>query len=124
MSTFCTSIHCMDGRLQEPIISYLKGHYNVKYVDSITEAGPCKILAENTNKVLVDSIIARVEISISKHKSGLIAVSGHHDCAGNPCEEEAQKDQIRRSVKYCKEKYRDIKIIGLWVDSEWKIYNI
>ena len=124
MSIFCTSIHCMDGRIQEPIINFLKEHYNVEYVDTITEPGPCKILAENNNKVLVNSIIERVEISIHKHKSKLIAISGHHDCTGNPCNKEMQKNQIKKSIKYCKDIYPNIETIGLWIDNEWKINNI
>ena len=124
MSVFCTSIHCMDGRIQESIISYLKEHYSVKYVDAVTEPGPCKILAENNNKVLVDSIMDRVGISIDKHKSKLIAISGHHDCAGNPCGEETQKNQIKKSIKYCKNIYPDIDVIGLWIDDEWKVNKV
>ena len=121
MSTFCTSIHCMDGRVQEPIINFLKEHYSRKYVDSITEAGPCKILAENSNEVLVNSILERVGISIGKHKSTLIAISGHHDCAGNPCDREGQIAQIKQSILFCMGIYPDVEVIGLWVDDEWKV---
>ena len=122
--TFATSIHCMDGRIQEPIIKYLKENYNVTYVDTITEAGPCKIFAEKKDKILVNSIIKRSEISIKKHGSKLIAVSGHYDCAGNPCNEEIQKNQVKDSIAHLKSKYSDIKIIGLWVDKKWKINNV
>jgi len=111
----------MDGRIQEPIINFLKERYKVKYIDTITEPGPCKILAENNNKILVNSIIERVEISIHKHKSNLIAISGHYDCAGNPCDKIIQEGQIKESIKYCKNIHPNIEIIGLWIDSEWKI---
>ena len=114
----------MDGRIQEPLMDYLREHYNVKYVDVITEPGPCKILAEKTNKIVINSIIDRVDISIRKHKSKLIAISGHYDCAGNPCDEETQKNQIRESMKYCKNMYPKTQIIGLWVNNEWKINNV
>ncbi len=122
--TFCTSIHCMDGRIQEPVIRYLKDNYGVAYVDTITEPGPCKILAENEDKRSVNSIMERAKISILRHGSKLIAVSGHHDCAGNPCDEEMQKRQIRESIKYLKNTYPETKIIGLWIDSEWKINSV
>ena len=124
MSIFCTSIHCMDGRIQEPIINFLKEHYKVEYVDAITEPGPCKILAEKNNKLLVNSIIERVDISIHKHKSKLIAISGHHDCAGNPCDKAVQIVQIKKSINYCKSIYPDTEIIGLWIDNEWKINTV
>ena len=122
--SFCTSIHCMDGRIQEPTIHYLKETYGITYVDTITEPGPCKILSENTNKTLVDSILHRISISINKHGSRLMAISGHYDCTGNPCGEETQKDQTRQSVEYLKNQYPDVEIIGLWIDSEWTVEKI
>ena len=124
MNSFCTSIHCMDGRVQEPIINFLKEHYAVKYIDTITEPGPCKILAENNDEILVNSITERVEISIRKHKSELIAISGHYDCAGNPCDKETQKDQIKKSIQFCRNIHPDVEIIGLWIDNEWKVNNV
>lgn len=124
MNTFCTSIHCIDGRIQEPIINFLKLHYNVAYIDTITEPGPCKILAKNSNKELVDSIIERVGISIDKHKSKLVVISGHHDCAGNSADKERQKDQIRKSLEYLKNIYPNTEIIGLWINSEWKVETV
>ncbi|RKZ10702.1 hypothetical protein DRQ25_02095 [Candidatus Fermentibacteria bacterium] len=121
---FCTSIHCMDGRIQEPIIKYLKKSYSITYVDTITEPGPCRILAENEDRISVNSIMERTDISINRHGSKLIAISGHYDCAGNPCDEDVQKIQIRESIKLLKNYYPEIKIIGLWIDNEWKINNI
>jgi hypothetical protein len=111
----------MDGRIQGPIQEYLKSKYNVKYVDAITEPGPCKIIAENNDVNAVNSILQRVTISVNIHKSNLIAISGHYDCAGNPCEAEVQKGQITQSVEYFKNLYPNTEIIGLWVDDNWKV---
>ena len=121
---FCTSIHCMDGRIQEPIINYLKAHYNTDYVDIVTEPGPCKLLAENINTTVIHSIIERTNISLNKHKSTLIAVSGHHDCAGNPCDKETQIQHIHKSMNYLERIFPEIKIIGLWIDSNWEIHDV
>ena len=121
---FCTSIHCMDGRIQGPVQEYLKSSYNVKYVDTITEPGPCKIIAENKDSNAINSILQRVKISIDVHKSNLIAISGHFDCAGNPCEAEVQKGQTKKSVEYFKNLYPNTEIIGLWVDSTWKLNSL
>lgn len=121
---FGTSIHCMDGRVQEPIRKYLKKNHNISYVDTITEPGPCKILAENKNKQAVNSIIKRIEISVTKHGSKLIAVSGHYDCAGNPCDKKTHIKQIANAVNYLKNIYPQIKIIGIWVNSKWEVNTI
>ena len=122
--TFCTSIHCMDGRIQEPLIKYLKENYGITYVDTITEPGPCKVLAENKDKVIINSILKRLEISIYNHGSQLIAVSGHYDCAGNSCGEEIQKKQIKKSVEHLKSVVPEMEIIGLWVDQNWKVHTV
>ena len=103
--TFCTSIHCIDGRIQEPIIRFIKDNYNIDYVDTITEPGPIKILTEYKEKNLIVSILSRINISIEKHRSRLIVVSGHYDCAGNPVDEDGQKKQIKDSVKYLEKTY-------------------
>ena len=114
----------MDGRIQEPVIRYLKENYGVSYVDTITEPGPCRILAGNEDNASLASIIERAEISINRHGSKLIAVSGHYDCAGNPCGEETQKEQIWESLKYLENRYPEIKLIGLWIDDEWKVSSV
>ena len=107
-----------------PICEYLKSNYNAEFVDTITEAGPCKIIAENKDINAINSILQRVKISIDVHKSNLIAISGHFDCAGNPCEAEVQKGQIKQSVEYFKNLYPNTEIIGLWVDSKWQVNSL
>ena len=124
MSIFCTSIHCMDGRVQEPIMKFLKENHGVEYVDTITEAGPCKILAESRKEILVNSIIERVALSIRRHKSKLIAISGHHDCAGNPCDRETQEAQIHQSVELLRNIHPDVEVVGLWIDDTWKVNSV
>lgn len=121
MTNFCTSIHCIDGRIQEPIINFLKKHYRVKYIDSVTEAGPCKILSENINTTLVNSIIDRTEISLFQHKSNLIVISGHYDCAVNSTSKETQVKQIKQSMRFLETKYPEIKIVGIWIDEQWEV---
>lgn len=119
--SYCTSIHCMDGRIQESIRSYLTAKYDVKYVDTITEAGPCKILSQNENRGIINSIHSRITISLQKHNSSLIAISGHHDCAGNPVDDEIQRQQIRQAIKFLKDFYAHVEVTGFWIDSEWKL---
>lgn len=114
----------MDGRIQEPTIEYLKRTYNAEYVDTITEPGPCKLLSDNDDPQTVSSILSRVDISVKKHGSRLIAISGHYDCAGNPCDEIEQRKQIAKSVSFLKEKYPEAEITGLWINSKWEVCKI
>jgi len=121
---FCTVINCMDGRVQLPVNEYLRKRFNVNYVDSITEAGPNRVILDVENKSAVQSIINKLDISVHKHKSVGIAIAGHYDCAGNPVEYEEKVDQIKSSVKFIKSKYNDLDVIGLWVDENWEVHEI
>jgi carbonic anhydrase len=97
-SSFCTAINCMDGRTQVPVVAYLKKRFRVRYVDMITEPGPCRVLAERRDKNLLASIIRRIRISVEKHGSKVIAVTAHHDCAGNPVSKTRQLRQLNRNI--------------------------
>ncbi len=121
---FVTVINCMDGRVQKPVNQYLISAYNADYVDVITEAGPNKILAEGENKILIESIKNRVTISVQKHKSKIIAIVGHYDCAGNPVGEEMQKEQVFSAMERMKEWDFPVGIIGLWVSKDWVVEEI
>jgi len=123
MSTksFATAINCMDGRTQIPVIEFMKNRYRVEYVDTITEPGPDKILAENKDHTIVMSIKKRVEISAMKHSSKAIAIVGHYDCAGNPVDKDAHIKHIKAAMKTVRSWGYNIEIVGLWVDEDWKV---
>lgn len=120
-NTFASAVSCMDGRIQIPVIEYIKSNYAVQYVDMITEPGPNKILAENEDKILIESIRRRVAVSVTAHKSKFIAVIGHYDCAGNPVDEEIQKRNILASIETIKTWEFGIPIVGLWIDENWQV---
>ncbi|MEO1783980.1 carbonic anhydrase [Thermodesulfobium sp. 4217-1] len=120
---FASTINCMDGRTQEPVINWIKDNYDVKYVDMITEAGPIKIISENSDICLINSIKERLNISINIHGSKLIAIVGHYDCARNPENMNTQVMQIRECIKIVKHWY-DVEIIGLWVNENWQVEKI
>ena len=117
---FATSISCIDGRIQIPIIHWIKANYAVDYVDSITESGMCKKLSEKHNYD-PDSIKSEIDISVNKHKSNLVVISGHHDCAANCFTNEAQVSQIRKGVKVVESWNFGVKVVGIWVDSNWQV---
>ncbi len=123
--TFATSIHCMDGRVQLPIIHYMQEKYKVKYLDVITEPGPNKILSETRDEQLVQSIKNRIDISVHKHGSALIAISGRADCAGNPADKNTQLKQIEKCVSILKQWYTSsVQIISLWIDENFKVHAL
>ncbi len=121
--TFATAINCMDGRTQEPIISWAKKTFGVNYVDAITEPGPDKILAEGPD-TLVESIKNRVMISVNKHGSQNVIMVSHHDCAGNPVSKEEHLDQLKKSVDVISSWDLGVKIIGVWIGEDWKVNKL
>ena len=115
---FATSVTCMDGRIQLPLAKWIKENYSVDYVDAITEPGVDKKIAENLE---LESIKTKIGISINAHKSKLIVVSGHHDCAGNPVSEDEHISQIKKGVDVISSWNLDATVIGVWVDDSWNI---
>ncbi len=122
--SFCTLINCMDGRVQLPVIEYLKNKFGVDYPDSITEPGPVRILCDEQNGKYAELIISKLELSLMRHGSGLIAISAHYDCYGNPADETTQKQQLESAVKFISAKYPAVPVLGLWVASDWKVYQV
>jgi len=122
--SFGTAINCMDGRVQLPVIDYLKKRFGVRYVDIISEPGPNLILAKQTDRNAVASILKRVELSVLTHQSKGIAVVGHEDCAGNPGDKEQQILHLREAVRILGQSYWSIEIVALWVDLKGRVEEI
>jgi hypothetical protein len=121
--TFGTAINCMDGRVQEPVINWLKAAYNVDYIDMITEPGPDKVVSEGSLEA-ERSIKAKVAISVEIHDSKVIAVAGHVDCAGNPVSDDEHKRQILESVEKIKSWNLGLPVVGLWINHEWQVERL
>ncbi|MEE9594781.1 MAG: carbonic anhydrase [Candidatus Hydrothermarchaeales archaeon] len=124
MGKFATAVNCMDGRVQIPVIEYIKNKYEVDYVDMITLQGPNKLLAESKDKNAFESIKRRVEISVNVHGSKLIAISGHYDCAGNHANKEIQIKQIIDAIQVIKLWFSKVQVIGLWINQNWEIEEV
>jgi hypothetical protein len=122
--SFCTVINCMDGRVQLPVISYLRKHFGVEYVDCVTTAGPVRTLAEGLREPVIQSILRRVRISMDKHASVGLAVAGHADCAANPESREGQVGQLGAAIAFLRKEFPGVEIIGLWVNAEWQVERI
>lgn len=113
---FATSVSCMDGRIQIPLNKWIKENYSADYVDTITEPGVDKNLTQ-----VVESIKTKVGISINAHKSDLIVVSGHYDCAANPVSDDEHIDLIKKDIEIISSWNLGVDIVGIWVDGSWKV---
>lgn len=116
---FACAINCMDGRVQDAVKKYIQKNYGVDYVDMVTEPGPNKILADETDKNIIENIKKRVEISVHHHGSKVVAVVGHFGCAGNPTEKEIQIEHLKKAEETVKSFGFSAEVILLWVDGDW-----
>jgi len=118
--SFVTAINCIDGRVQRPVTEFIIRKFKADYVDMITEPGPDKLLSENEALDTIESIKKRALISVEKHKSRIIIIAGHHDCAANPVDEKEHCRQIKESVQTIKKWNLEADVYGIWVGADWK----
>ena len=109
---FATSVSCIDGRIQTSLAKWIKENYSVDYVDTITE-----------NSV-IESIKTKVSISINAHKSELVVLSGHYDCAANSVSNEKHIEFIKKGIQVISSWNLGVKVIGVWVDDSWNVNTI
>ena len=121
---FACVINCMDGRIQTAVIEYMKEHYKTLYVDTVTVAGPSKILSEYKKDKLINNIKFRTDISVNKHGSNVIAVVGHFDCAMIKLEDQVQQDPVVTATKNVQKWHPDTTVIGLWVSEDLTVKRL
>lgn len=121
--SFATCLNCIDGRLQLQIIHWIKENYAIDYVDMITDPGMDGILANKDYKDK-DNLLKKINISTENHKSNHIFLIGHHNCLGNPVNDETHKKQICNAVEKLKRWKPSNNIIGLWVSNKGIIKKI
>ena len=120
-----TVINCIDGRVQYPVMDFLKDHYDLAYFDAAHEAGPLKILSERDDQCRLFSLQEQIRTSIEVNGSRFIAVVGHHDCRGNPQERSVQEKQIDRALEYLIKSYGDVMtFVGLYVNDRWEVEEL
>ncbi len=117
---FVTAITCMDGRIQEPVSGWLKRRFHADYVDTITE--PCiDGIFGRSQYSIMDSIRRRAEISVNAHGSRVVAVVGHHDCAGNPVDREQHLRDLACAAKCVQGWLLPVRVVGLYVNDRWQV---
>ena len=84
METRATCLNCMDGRVQLPVLTWIKANYPVDFVDVITEAGMDGVLAGQED---IYEILPSVKASVHTNRSTRLFIVGHYDCRVNPVDE-------------------------------------
>jgi len=123
-SAFATVLNCMDGRVQMPANEYLRSRFGCTVVDTITEAGIVRFLADAPDAPETRSALEKVRISTAKHGSTQVAVVAHADCAGNPVSDDVQMDQVRRAAALIRQHFPDCEVLPLWLDADGAVHDV
>jgi len=121
---FGTAINCIDGRTQQPLIDYMKKNFGIDGVDIVTFPGADGIFSDIARTT--EAALARraVSISVEKHGSNVIAVVGHHDCAGNPGDMNYHHAQIRRAIEEVSSWNLRSVVVGLYLNEKWHVNKV
>ena len=119
---FGTVINCTDGRVQYPVLDYLKKTSNIDFFDSANEAGPLRTLTKNSDKCRLITLKEQIRTSLGEHGSRFIALVGHHDCTDNPGSRAFQEEQMDVSLDYLQRAFgTEITYVGLYVNEHWEV---
>ena len=114
----------MDGRVQRPVNAYLRARFNVEYIDTVTAAGPVRMLSDEWESEPAELMLGYVGLSVDLHSSQALAVVSHHDCAGNPVSRDRQYRQLNQAVERLRTQFTSLEVIGLWVDDSWEVHEV
>ena len=65
MEARATCLNCMDGRVQLPVLTWIKANYPVDFVDVITEAGMDGVLAKQKD---ISEILRSIKVSVDLNR--------------------------------------------------------
>ncbi|PFG12192.1 carbonic anhydrase [Bacillus sp. es.036] len=117
---FGTALNCIDGRTQIPVTEWLKAHYQLDYIDLITEPGMDRVLSHGP-AYEVARLRENTIVSLTAHTSQVIAVVGHFDCSANPVSKCQHFKDIATSTQVVRSWGLPVQVIGLWVDEYGRI---
>ncbi len=130
---FGTAINCIDGRTQEAIINHMKRNHGVDGVDLVTFPGVDGILSSSyrnkeeekrSSEEIIVPIRRAVSISVEKHGSRIIAIVGHHDCAGNPGDREHHYAGIGNAMREVSSWNFPVQVVGYYVNDKQEIEEV
>jgi hypothetical protein len=117
---FGTAINCIDGRVQIPVITWMREMLSLVYVDLVTQPGADGVLARDAG--LAEQMIRpRVELSVNRHASPVVVVAGHYDCLANPVDEAEHRANLVTAIATLQTWELKVKLLALWVNQAWQV---
>lgn len=122
--TFGTVLNCIDGRVQDVVIDYLRQRWSVDHVDVITEPAPERVLAERTDSSTVARLRSAVLDSLDRQRYPRLALAAHSDCEPDPVSASVQRRRVEEAVNWLRNEFRRAEVLGLWVDETGKVHEL
>lgn len=113
-----TCLNCIDGRVQFPVLNWIRRTYNIRFIDVITSAGMDRLLASGEHS---EEVFRSIRISVAVNNSTRVFVAAHHDCRGNPVSRKAHLSNLAKAIERLKIGWPTLDVVGLWVNSRWKV---
>jgi len=120
LMSFATVINCIDGRFQTSVNQFVRQHFDVSFVDTITEAGPVAVLCKGLPK----NVEHDINISVDAHDSNQLAIVAHESCAGNPASDSKQKSQCLEAAANLRVAFGGCTVIALWATLDGKVVEL
>lgn len=118
MTDYSIAINCVDGRVQTPVLEWMKRHTRGELVHCVTEPGPDAALADGDAADRIEPIVRLLTEGTSVDA---VAVAAHHDCLGNPVDQETHREQVRRAAEAVASWGLADRVLALWVDRDWAV---
>lgn len=123
---FGSNVGCIDGRTLEPILAWAREHTGVQWVDFVTRPGMDGFLLTEMNPAILADLKWQLSVSVEKHSSKYVFVSGHCECAGNPVSETEHRTYIAQSCEIVRSwgLPEGVEVIGLLVNPMWGVDRV
>lgn len=114
--TFAVAIACIDGRTHDALVSWVRTHLGVDYVDLVTQPGADVELSTCPRRTC-EGIRDRLDVSLGAHAPRCVVIAGHDDCAANPVPPDDHRRQICDAVSTVQGWRPGIPVTGVWIDA-------
>lgn len=112
------AINCVDGRVQDPVLGWLRRTLGCELVHAVNEPGPDAALRDAEDDGRVERI---VRMLASHGPIEAIAVVAHDDCRGNPVDEATHRRQVAEAAETVASWGLAGRVLGLWVDRDREV---
>jgi hypothetical protein len=121
--TFAVAVSCIDGRVHEPLLAWVRERTGVDHVDLVTEPGPDAALADCPTGAC-DAIRARLSVSLQAHHPNAVVIAGHDDCAANPVDPATHRLHIAAAVHELRSWDHTVPVTGVWVRADGTVEEV